>query len=171
MRSPIGGIPGIVPGQMAFGQSSALAGAPSMTGGILSIDSSSLGNLKPASLKAFPKSFSLGKSIWHVLQLVPYRREKAGMARLWCDVRSKRARTASSRNLPPVRNERPRIPNLLAGGEARRAGIPLPPTVIWLNGTEVFRFVNYLAVMPITRLGDTGISRHAAAILRRRLFS
>ena len=59
---------------------SAFAGAPSMTGGILSIDSSSLGNLKPASLKALPKSFSLGKSKWQVLQLVPYKRENAGMA-------------------------------------------------------------------------------------------
>ena len=80
MRNPIGGIPGIVPGQMAFGHSSALAGAPSMTGGILSIDSSSLGNLNPASLNALPKSFSLGKSMWHVLQLVPYKRENAGIA-------------------------------------------------------------------------------------------
>ena len=34
--------------------------------------SSSLGNLNPASLKALPKSFSLGKSIWQVLQDVPY---------------------------------------------------------------------------------------------------
>src|SRR5579875_2491752 len=80
MRRPMGGMPGMVPGQMAFGHISALAGAPSMTGGILIIDASSLGNLKPASLKAFPKSFNWGKSIWHVLQLVWYMREKAGMA-------------------------------------------------------------------------------------------
>src|SRR5271166_2308932 len=78
----MGGIPGMVPGQMAFGHSSALAGAPSITGGILIMDSSSFGNLKPASLKAFPKSFSLGKSIWQVLQLVPYIRENAGIATL-----------------------------------------------------------------------------------------
>src|SRR5271169_5499299 len=76
----MGGIPGIVPGQIAFGHNSALAGAPSITGGILSICSSSLGNLKPASLKALPKSFSLGKSMWHVLQLVPYCRAKTGIA-------------------------------------------------------------------------------------------
>src|SRR5271169_5987051 len=71
----------MTPGQMACGQSSALAGAPSMTGGILIIDSSSLGNLKPASLNAFPKSLSLGKSMWQVLQLVPYILENAGIAR------------------------------------------------------------------------------------------
>src|SRR5215469_5895410 len=73
-------MPGMVPGQMAFGHASALAGAPSMTGGILIIDSSSLGNLKPASLKALPKSLSFGKSRWHVAQLVPYKRENAGIA-------------------------------------------------------------------------------------------
>jgi hypothetical protein len=73
-----------VPGQIAFGQSSAFAGAPSMTGGIFSIVSSSLGNLKPASLNALPKSFSLGKSRWQVLQLVPYKRENAGIA--WAGV-------------------------------------------------------------------------------------
>src|SRR5271157_895370 len=72
----------MVPGHIAFGHSSAFAGAPSITGGILSIDSSSLGNLKPASLKALPKSFSLGKSMWHVLQLVPYWRENAGIPKL-----------------------------------------------------------------------------------------
>src|SRR5271166_3876445 len=82
IRSPIGGMPGMVPGQIAFGQSSALAGAPSITGGILIIDSSSFGNLNPASLKALPKSFSLGKSMWQVLQLVPYSRENAGIATL-----------------------------------------------------------------------------------------
>src|SRR6516164_6736843 len=76
----MGGCPGIVPGQIALGQSSALAGAPSMTGGILSIDSSSLGNLKPASLNALPKSFNFGKSIWQVMQEVPYNRANAGMA-------------------------------------------------------------------------------------------
>src|SRR6516162_8033792 len=80
MRSPMGGIPGIVPGQMALGQSSALAGAPSITGGILILDASSSVNLKPASLNALPKSLSLGKSMWHVLQLRPYMRAKAGIA-------------------------------------------------------------------------------------------
>src|ERR1700758_5288538 len=82
MRSPIGGIPGIEPGQMALGHSSACAGAPSSTGGIFNIDSSSVGNLKPASLKALPKSLSLGKSRWQVLQEVLYSRENAGMAKL-----------------------------------------------------------------------------------------
>src|SRR5581483_410629 len=76
----MGGMPGILPGQIALGHNSLLAGAPSITGGILSIDSSSLGNLNPASLNALPKSFSLGKSRWHVLQLVPYIRAKAGIA-------------------------------------------------------------------------------------------
>src|SRR6516162_31371 len=85
----MGGWPGIVPGQIALGQSSALAGAPSMTGGILSIDSSSLGNLKPASLNALPKSFNFGKSIWQVLQLVPYILANAGMARQGCAGKSK----------------------------------------------------------------------------------
>src|SRR5271169_2528791 len=80
----MGGIPGIVPGQIAFGHSSAFAGAPSITGGIFSMDSSSFGNLKPASLNALPKSLSLGKSMWQVLQLVPYWREKAGMPKLGC---------------------------------------------------------------------------------------
>src|ERR1035441_10900462 len=90
-------MPGIVPGQMALGHISALAGAPSMTGGILSIDSSSLGNLKPASLNAFPKSFSFGKSIWQVLQLVPYCRAKAGMAELGCAISSSRTSTIAER--------------------------------------------------------------------------
>src|SRR5271169_6817887 len=80
MRSPTGNCPGIEPGQMALGQSSACAGAPSSTGGIFNIDSSSVGNLKPASLKALPKSLSLGKSMWQVLQEVLYCRENAGMA-------------------------------------------------------------------------------------------
>src|ERR1039457_6341563 len=99
----MGGIPGIVPGQMAFGHSSALAGAPSITGGILIIDSSSLGNLKPASLKAFPKSFSLGKSIWQVLQLVPYMRENAGIAKLLLADRIVAARASNSRDSRTVR--------------------------------------------------------------------
>src|ERR1700756_1102099 len=80
MRSPIGGSPGIEPGQMALGQSSDCAGAPSSTGGIFNIDSSSVGNLNPASLKALPKSLSLGKSMWQVLHDVLYCRENAGMA-------------------------------------------------------------------------------------------
>src|SRR5664279_49360 len=89
----------MVPGQIAFGHSSALAGAPSMTGGILSIDSSSLGNWNPASLKALPKSFSLGKSMWHVLQLVPYWRENAGMAKLWYAIRTIRTSRIGGKNL------------------------------------------------------------------------
>src|SRR5215469_17239620 len=76
----MGGWPGIVPGQIALGHCSLLAGAPSMTGGIFSMAASSFGNLKPASLKAFPKSFNLGKSIWQVLQLVPYILANAGIA-------------------------------------------------------------------------------------------
>jgi hypothetical protein len=66
--------------RMECGQSSFCAGAPNITGGILMKASSSFGNLNPASLKAFPKSFSLGKSTWQVLQDVPYWRENAGIA-------------------------------------------------------------------------------------------
>src|SRR5215472_17822254 len=98
MRKPIGGLPRMVPGQMAFGHASALAGAPSMTGGILIIDSSSLGNLNPASLNALPKSLSLGKSRWHVLQLVPYIRANAGIAKLWFDDKSMNIAIAPKRN-------------------------------------------------------------------------
>src|SRR6202008_3977190 len=76
----MGGIPGIEPGQIEGGKSSLFAGAPSSTGGILVKLSSSLGNLKPASLNALPKSFSFGKSRWQVLQEVPYCRENAGIA-------------------------------------------------------------------------------------------
>src|ERR1019366_8136481 len=95
----MGGMPGMTPGQMAFGQSSALAGAPSITGGILIIDSSSLGNLKPASLKAFPKSLSLGKSMWQVLHEVPYCREKAGIACTLCaGTTTKRATSTVAKN-------------------------------------------------------------------------
>src|SRR5208337_3973979 len=97
----MGGMPGMVPGQMACGQSSALAGAPSMTGGILIMDSSSLGNLKPASLKAFPKSLSFGKSMWHVLQLVPYMRENAGIARLSCTERTARDKSNTRNTKDP----------------------------------------------------------------------
>src|SRR5579862_2537408 len=68
---------------MACGHISFCAGAPSITGGSLMKVSSSLGNLKPASLNALPKSFNLGKSTWQVLQEVPYWREKAGMAWLY----------------------------------------------------------------------------------------
>src|ERR1035441_2659065 len=99
----MGGMPGMTPGQMAFGQSSALAGAPSITGGILIIYASSLGILKPASLKAFPKSFSLGKSIWQVLQLVPYIRENAGIAKLLLADRIVAARASNSRDPRTVR--------------------------------------------------------------------
>src|SRR5579883_2470749 len=70
----------MLPGQMECGNSSLLAWAPSRTGGILMKLSSSLGNLKPASLNAFPKSLSFGKSTWQVLHEVPYWRENAGMA-------------------------------------------------------------------------------------------
>jgi hypothetical protein len=70
MRSPIGGRPGMVPGQMLFGHISFCAGAPSITGGTFRNVSSSFGNLKPLSLNAFPKSFSFGKSMWQVLQEV-----------------------------------------------------------------------------------------------------
>src|SRR5208337_609459 len=111
----MGGIPGIVPGQMALGQSSALAGAPSMTGGILIIDSSSFGNLKPASLNAFPKSFSLGKSIWHVLQLVPYMRENAGIARPSLANRIVNTSKRNSKVLCIMRNGRRAITILLHG--------------------------------------------------------
>src|ERR1700751_960215 len=76
----MGGNPGIVPGQIERGKSSLLAGAPNNTGGTLMKLSSSLGNLKPASLNALPKSFNFGKSIWQVLQDVPYWRENAGIA-------------------------------------------------------------------------------------------
>src|SRR5712692_4261776 len=81
-RRPLGGRPGIVPGNMVCGHKSFWAGAPSITGGTLMKVSSSLGNLNPASLKALPKSLSLGKSTWQVLQDVPYWRENAGMAKL-----------------------------------------------------------------------------------------
>src|SRR5215469_14182069 len=101
----MGGWPGIVPGQIAFGHSSAFAGAPSMTGGILSICSSSFGNLNPASLKAFPKSLSLGKSIWQVLQLVPYILENAGIAKLGAEQSAIAIRTATSKSLCKKRNE------------------------------------------------------------------
>src|SRR6266852_7386774 len=81
-RSPMGGNPGMDPGHMVWGHSSFCAGDPNITGGILMKVSSSLGNLNPASLKALPKSLSLGKSTWQVLQDVPYWRENAGMAKL-----------------------------------------------------------------------------------------
>src|SRR5271157_546111 len=108
-------MPGMVPGQMALGHSSALAGAPSMTGGILIMDSSSLGNLKPASLKALPKSFSLGKSMWQVLQLVPYMRENAGIAKLLLADRIVSPSARNSGNLCISRNERRAITVLLHG--------------------------------------------------------
>src|SRR5437588_6728072 len=79
-RSPIGGRPGMVPGKIVRGHSSFCAGAPSITGGTFRKVSSSLGNLKPASLKALQKSLSFGKSTWQVAQDVPYWRENAGMA-------------------------------------------------------------------------------------------
>src|SRR5215471_10113177 len=101
----MGGWPGIVPGQIALGQSSALAGAPSMTGGIFSICSSSLGNLNPASLNALPKSFSLGKSIWQVLQLVPYILENAGIAKLRVELSATAARTAIKQKFRCKRKE------------------------------------------------------------------
>src|SRR5271165_5711026 len=116
----MGGMPGMVPGQIAFGHSSALAGAPSMTGGILIIDSSSLGNLKPASLKAFPKSLSLGKSIWHVLQLVPYMRENAGIAKLWPADKIVSPSPRKSGILSIMRKARRAITVLLYGQRARR---------------------------------------------------
>ena len=80
MRKPMGGMPGIVPGHTLCGHTSFCAGAPNITGGVLTNVSSSFGNLKPASLKAFPKSFSFGKSRWQVVHEVPYCREKAGIA-------------------------------------------------------------------------------------------
>src|ERR1019366_6610651 len=79
-RNPIGGRPGMVPGNMVCGHNSACAGDPSITGGTLINVSSSLGNLNPASLKALPKSLSLGKFTWQVAHEVPYWREKAGIA-------------------------------------------------------------------------------------------
>src|SRR5271165_3362771 len=124
----MGGMPGIVPGQMALGHSSAFAGAPNMTGGILITDSSSLGNLKPASLKAFPKSFSLGKSIWHVLQLVPYRRENAGIAKLSRTEKTARIKSNMRKTKDPQteRNGRPTIATLLGGRRSRSCGASLP---------------------------------------------
>src|ERR1035438_5278081 len=117
----------MVPGHIAFGHSSALAGAPSMTGGIFSIDSSSLGNWNPASLKALPKSFSLGKSMWHVLQLVPYWRENAGMAKLGYAVRTTRTNRIGGKHLLRRRNGCVLIATLLCmrRGSGRRIG-PLP---------------------------------------------
>src|SRR5664279_5289866 len=111
----MGGIPGIVPGQIAFGHNSAFAGAPSIIGGILSMDSSSLGNLKPASLKALPKSFSFGKLMWHVLQLVPYWRENAGMATLGCAINTNRTNAITERSVLPARNGCHDIATLLCG--------------------------------------------------------
>src|ERR1700751_2918784 len=70
----------MVPGNTVCGHRSFWAGAPSMTGGTFRKLSSSLGNLKPASLNALPKSLSLGKSRWQVVQEVPYWRENAGIA-------------------------------------------------------------------------------------------
>src|SRR5208337_1706791 len=121
----MGGMPGMVPGQMALGHSSALAGAPSITGGILIIDSSSLGNLKPASLKAFPKSFSLGKSMWQVLQLVPYKRENAGIAKLFCTDRSEKVNARKSTEPQTERNGRPLIAPSLMDGEAGKLRCPV----------------------------------------------
>src|SRR5208337_1498486 len=114
----MGGMPGMVPGQIAFGHSSAFAGAPSITGGILIIDSSSLGNLNPASLKALPKSFSLGKSIWHVLQLVPYMRENAGIAKLSRTERIEKRNARKSKDPFIIRNRRPLMPPSLVDSEA-----------------------------------------------------
>src|SRR6516164_5429417 len=120
----MGGWPGMVPGQIAFGHNSALAGAPNITGGILITDSSSLGNLKPASLKAFPKSLSLGKSIWHVLQLVPYMRENAGIAKLSCVEKSEKANVRKSKELQTERNRRPPMPPSLVDTEAGTFAMP-----------------------------------------------
>ena len=65
---------------MVCGHRSFYAGDPNITGGTLIKVSSSLGSLNPASLKALPKSLSLGKSTWQVLHDVPYWRENAGIA-------------------------------------------------------------------------------------------
>ena len=80
---------------MALGNRSFCAGAPSIVGGTFRKVSSSAGNLKPASLKAFPKSFSLGKSLWQVLQDVWYILANAGMA--W--LREGQARTAKRKQI------------------------------------------------------------------------
>src|SRR5512140_722155 len=80
----MGGMPGMLPGQIVCGNISFCAGEPSSTGGILIKLSSSFGNLKPASLNALPKSLSFGKSEWQVAQDVPYCRENAGMASPRC---------------------------------------------------------------------------------------
>ena len=61
-------------------KSSFWAAAPRSVFGIFNRPASSVGNLKPASLNAFPKSFNLGKSEWQVVHDVPYWRAKAGMA-------------------------------------------------------------------------------------------
>src|SRR5258708_5696626 len=78
--NPTGRMAGMVPGQIACGNISFCAGAHSMIAGIFRNESLSVGNLKPASLKALPKSFSLGKSRWQVLHDVWYCLENAGIA-------------------------------------------------------------------------------------------
>ena len=60
--------------------------------------SSPFGNLNPASLKALPKSFSFGKSIWQVLQLVPYILENAGIAKLLVALKATTTSTTRSKN-------------------------------------------------------------------------
>src|SRR5215470_2139621 len=105
IRRPMGAMPGMVPGQMECGHSSFWAGAPSMTGGIFRKVSLSVGNLKPASLKAFPKSLSLGKSRWQVAQDVWYCRENAGIAWLTAgDSNSTRNNAEKRAILPLVEN-------------------------------------------------------------------
>lgn len=136
----MGGIPGIVPGQMVFGHSSLFAGAPNITGGILIIAASSFGNLKPASLNAFPKSFSLGKSMWQVLQLVPYIRANAGMARaVW--ERPKMA-VAASNTRWQLRND-----SNCFSFRARPA----------LLCTQASWFFDHLALMRQRSVGSTGV--------------
>src|ERR1700741_4804955 len=94
----------MVPGYTVCGQSSACAGAPRRIGGSFRNDSSSLGNLKPASLKALPKSLSLGKSRWQVVHEVPYLRENAGIALAGGGVDRTTANEINA-NVPTTKNE------------------------------------------------------------------
>src|ERR1700694_3850750 len=112
MHSPIGGIPGISPGQTVRGHTCFCASAPSSVGATFTKLSSSFGNLKPASLNAFPKSFNFGKSMWQVLQEVLYCRENAGIAYAFAGIKEK---ATGSRKKPDTRNRRPhrRISTLL----------------------------------------------------------
>src|SRR5947207_9480617 len=59
-RTATGGMPGIAPGQTAFGQSCFQAGAPSDTSGVLMNFSSLIGMRYPLLRNAMPNAFSFG---------------------------------------------------------------------------------------------------------------